>query len=45
VGNASVGFGSEVCVPVTIEGFKDIIGLQFKRVMKPHKNHSQSKNQ
>ena len=30
VGNASVGFGSEVCVPVTIEGFKDIIGLQFK---------------
>lgn len=30
VGNASVGFGSEVCVPVTIEGFKDIIGLQFR---------------
>jgi hypothetical protein len=29
VGNASVGFGSEVCVPVTVEGFKDIIGLQF----------------
>jgi gliding motility-associated-like protein len=30
VGNASVGFGSEVCVPVSADGFKDIIGLQFR---------------
>jgi len=30
VGNASVGFGSEVCVPVKADGFKDIIGSQFR---------------
>jgi hypothetical protein len=30
VGNATVGFGSEVCVPVKADGFKDIIGSQFR---------------
>ncbi|NBU35206.1 MAG: hypothetical protein EBS35_01335 [Bacteroidetes bacterium] len=30
VSNASVGFGSEVCVAVKADGFKDITGLQFQ---------------
>ena len=30
IGNAAVGFESEVCVPVTVEGYRDIIGLGIR---------------
>jgi hypothetical protein len=45
IGTRKVDFFVEGKVMVELEAYGLDIGLPFKRVLKPHKNHSQSTNQ